>query len=166
MSVRGPDFRVRVLLYHAETEVRREGRTVPATALQAGDHLEACCIGEPEPRCRAARITVLEPAPPSQALPRTLWGRAQWAPLWPPRGQLLLSGVIAEIYADRIRLRTRRHGAYLLRLREDTSLIGDGLAADSSQLRVNMRVFVRAGRGVEGDWEAFQVVWGRILPAR
>lgn len=167
MSVRGADFQVRVLLYDGATAIQREERAVTPAALRPGDLLEAFCNGEPEPRCRAARIVVAKPAPVSSTGWRpTGWGRPDWGPSWPPRGQLLLAGVIAERYADGIRLRTRRGGEYLLRLREDTSLIGDGLAAGAAQLRVNMRVFVRAGKGLEGELEAFQVVWGRILPAR
>lgn len=167
LSVRGADHHVRVLLYDGATASQREDRAVAATALRAGDLLEAVCHGHPEPRCRAARIVVARPAPASPAAwPRIGWGRPDWGPGWPPRGHLLLAGVIAEVFTDRIRLRTRGGGEYLLRLRDDTSLIGDGVAAGAGQLRVNMHVFVRAGRGLEGDLEAFQVVWGRILPAR
>lgn len=166
ISMRTPDFHVRVLLYDAATEFRREDRTVAAAALQPGDLLEAWCFGEPQQRCRALRILVTRPAPSPPSWPRSTWGRPEWGPSWPPRGHLLLAGVVAELFADRIRLRTRRGGDYLLRLREDTSLLQDGLAAQPAELRVNMHVFVRAGHGLDGDLEAFQVVWGRILPGR
>lgn len=167
MSVRAADCHVRVLLYGAGTEIHRDDRVIPATALRPGDVVEAWCAGDAEPRCRAERIVVLKPAPPAPpAWPQTRWPQPQWGPLWPPRGQFVLAGLIAELNADHIRLRTRRGAEYLVRLRDDTMLVGNGLAASAGELRVNMHVFVRAGKGLEGDLEAFQVVWGRILPAR
>jgi hypothetical protein len=56
-----------------------------------------------------------------------------------------------------------RAGDYTLLRRADTLYIAQGMHADPLSLRVNMRVFVRAGRNLEGAIEAYQVVWGEIL---
>jgi hypothetical protein len=49
-------------------------------------------------------------------------------------------------------------------LRKDTRFLKDGEAMEYADLRSNMRVFVRAGKDIYQQVEAYQVVWGNILP--
>ncbi|MCS7316340.1 MAG: DUF5666 domain-containing protein, partial [Bryobacterales bacterium] len=159
LSVRGADFHVRIVLYDEATEIRREDATTPGSGLRAGDLLEADCTAESGLKCQARRIVVLRAAAPARpSWSRATWVRSDGGASWAPRGQLLLAGVIAEVSGDRIRLRSRGGARYLLRVREDTSLLGDGLTAGREQLRVNQHVFVRAGRGSEDELEAYEVV--------
>ncbi|MGC8792694.1 MAG: hypothetical protein ACP5U2_04820 [Bryobacteraceae bacterium] len=166
ISVRAADFHVHVALYDSQTAIWREGRPVGAVALRQGDSLEVTCAGTSEPRCWARRIEVLAPAAARPPDPLPGWGRWDWASSPFPRGQLLLAGVITELAPQQVRLRTRDGRSRLLRLREDTRLLADGLPVGPAALRVNLHVFVRAGRGLEGELEAYQIVWGSILPTR
>ena len=60
-------------------------------------------------------------------------------------------------------LRTRTQGDVEVVLRGDTRYFAGGRKTDSSELRVNTRVFVRAGHNLDDEIEAYQVVWGAIL---
>jgi hypothetical protein len=62
-------------------------------------------------------------------------------------------------------LRTR-DGEQTLVLRKDTRYLADGAQQDSTALAVNTRVFVRAGRALDGDVEAYQVMWGDVVGAQ
>jgi hypothetical protein len=78
-----------------------------------------------------------------------------------PRGDRTVSGVIIGNNGRSIRIRTRE-GEQTLLLRKDTRYLGDGAPQDAAALTVNTRVFVRAGRNLEGGIEAYQVAWGEI----
>ena len=49
----------------------------------------------------------------------------------------------------------------------DTRFREDGLRVEPSSLHSSTRVFVRAGKNLDGEIEAYEIVWGEILtPAR
>ena len=48
----------------------------------------------------------------------------------------------------------------------DTRYLGDGQLVDADSLKPNMRVFVRAGKDLYNEVEAYQVIWGTILSPR
>ena len=87
---------------------------------------------------------------------------AQWTTFDLPRGDRTVSGVVIRCDARSVTLRTR-DGEQTLLLRKDTRYLGDGAQQDAGALAVNTRVFVRAGRNLEGGVEAYQVMWGEIL---
>jgi hypothetical protein len=60
-------------------------------------------------------------------------------------------------------LRTRIDGQKWILLRKDTRFREDGLLVEPSSLRSSTRVFVRAGPSLDGEVEAYEVVWGEIL---
>ncbi len=163
-SLRAADNLVHVFLFDEQTVFEREGRRSGPSALRRGDRIEVSYDVQDNALRRYARgVLVTVPAKPRPAMTA-----------WPPgslrepgslfaRGQYALAGVIARVHPDRVHLRTRHGGEQVILLREDTRLTGDGLPADPAALQVNMRVFIRAGRTWEGDLEAFEVVWGRIL---
>jgi hypothetical protein len=83
-----------------------------------------------------------------------------------PRGDLTFSGVVEQLSAERLILRTRTQGEKTILLRQDTSYVADGDTVDSSALQPSLRVFVRAGTNLENQIEAYQVIWGEILKPR
>ena len=48
-------------------------------------------------------------------------------------------------------------------MRTDTRFLAGGVRLDAAALPVNTRVFVRAGRSLDGGIEAYQVMWGEIV---
>ena len=83
-------------------------------------------------------------------------------PFFTPAGDRTLSGIVTQLTSFAVTLRTRA-GVTTLALRPDTRYLEDGVRADQTALRVNARVFVRAGKTIEGVLEAYQVMWGAIL---
>lgn len=79
-----------------------------------------------------------------------------------PRGNLTFAGVVRRLSPEMLVLKTRTDPEQIVLLRDDTRYLGDGLPAEFKNLAVNTRVFIRGGRNVENDLEAYQVVWGEI----
>jgi hypothetical protein len=77
-------------------------------------------------------------------------------------GDLTISGVVARITADRLVLHTRT-GEQAVEVRNDTRFLNDGAIAAAADLKPNTRVFVKAGKGLYGQLEAYQIIWGDIL---
>ncbi len=83
-----------------------------------------------------------------------------------PRGDMTFAGRVVRVDHDVLTLRTRADGDKLILLRQDTRYIGDGQRVEPAGLKRNTRVFVRAGRNLDNDIEAYQVVWGEIVQPR
>ena len=83
-----------------------------------------------------------------------------------PRGDLAFSAVVTELTAETVVLRTRTEAPRRFRLRTDTQFFENGVVSEQTNLSVNQRVFVRAGKSVEGALEVYQVIWGEILPGK
>jgi hypothetical protein len=79
-----------------------------------------------------------------------------------PRGNLTFSGVVRRLNGQMLVLRTRTEPEQIILLRDDTRYLAGGLPSDFSQLAVNTRVFIRGGKNIENDLEAYQVIWGEI----
>ncbi len=164
LSLRASDFQVHVFRFDPQTRIEREQRSVDASALRPGDLLEVTCrqeCGASLPLAGAVRV--LSPASGSRAAARLPpWPRPDLGE-WFPRGRLILAGVVTRREANRLDLRLRNRGECVVLLREDTRWLADGLLVDAAALPLHTHVFIRAGRTPEGEIEAFQVVWGRIL---
>jgi hypothetical protein len=137
---------------------------ITVAKLEPGDPLEILTDHKPGSRdCYIRMLQVIPPGPPpnrvttTPALTRPSFER--------PRGDRTVSGVIIRNNARTITLRTRE-GEQTLLLRKDTRYLADGAPQDAAALAVNTRVFVRAGRNLEGGIEAYQVVWGEIAGVR
>ena len=135
-------------------------RRITIAKLEPGDPLEILTDHKPGSRdCYIRMLQVIPPGPPptrvttTPALTRPSFER--------PRGDRTVSGVILSNNGRSIRIRTRE-GEQTLLLRKDTRYLADGAPQDAAALTVNTRVFVRAGRNLEGGIEAYQVVWGEI----
>jgi hypothetical protein len=83
-----------------------------------------------------------------------------------PRGSLTFAGVVLRCTPDRLLVRTHKDGTRIFLLRGDTSYLVNGTQGDSTDLPVHAHVFIRAGRGLEDELEAYQVVWGVIVQPR
>jgi hypothetical protein len=83
-----------------------------------------------------------------------------------PAGNLTFSGVVFRLTGERMVLHTREGGERSLLLRKDTRYLENGELVEPADLKLNMRVFVRAGKDLYDQLEAYQVIWGDILKPR
>jgi hypothetical protein len=79
-----------------------------------------------------------------------------------PRGNLTFAGVVRRLNGQMLVLKTRTEPEQIILLRDDTRYLASGLPSELSKLLVNTRVFIRGGRNIENDLEAYQVIWGEI----
>jgi hypothetical protein len=164
LGIRARDNRVSCFLFDPATTVERNGLRAHMAELRNGDIVEVVTERGPNPRlprARAIRVIRNRPEPPGARAARSV-------PVSPledlfPRGNLTLAGVVTELGPGRMVLRTRTTGKAEIILREDTRYFGDGRLAGYSGLRMNARVFVQAGRNLDDNIEAYQVMWGDIL---
>jgi hypothetical protein len=78
------------------------------------------------------------------------------------RGTLAFAGLVCQLNAERLVLRTRAGGEKTIYLRPDTRYMKDGGVAPAKLLRLNTRVYVRGSQNLEGEIEAFQIIWGEL----
>jgi len=166
LSLRLRDYHVHCFWFDARTRFERDSQPASAAQLKNGDALEIIAeAGPPSVRRYALLVRVLAVSPPAappvyrpsyrpyRGLPDDLF----------PRGTLTWAGVVSELSEERLDLRTRADPAKKILLRTDTRYLQDGCLVALPALRVNTRIFVRAGENLEGEIEAYQVVWGEIL---
>ena len=172
-SVRARDNQVFRFLFDARSYVERDQQPIEVARLQPGELVEVVSDEAPGSLLRYARsIHVLPaPAPPrplSQGRVRAYRSTADRlvAERAIPAGSLAFSGVVFRLNSDHVVLHTREAGDQTILLRQDTRYLENGDQVDPRQLRPNMRVFVRAGRTLYNEIEAYQVIWGRILQPR
>lgn len=166
LTVRTLEQRVFSFEYDARTVVERGGDAARVAELPAGVLVEILSDAGSSPETRYARTvkTIPHPATPQRAPVRRSRLRSSPLPENPfPRGRLNFSGAVTSVAADRIALRLRGGGEKVILLRTDTRFLKDGVPVEGGGLPVNARVFVRAGPALNGQVEAFEVVWGGIL---
>ena len=166
-SVRQTDNHVQRCRVTPETYMTRHasGLRVRPEGVKAGDFLEVVAdlrngpsrcqaltiyIGVSDPERRSPRLP--SPSPPSRLM-ETL----------SPRGRLTFAGVVQKLEANRMTVQTRNDGPKTFQLRSDTLFSAEGRVVERDKLQVHTHVFVRAGNGLYGEIEAYQVVWGDIL---
>jgi hypothetical protein len=93
------------------------------------------------------------PKSPRRAVPQ---GVPPAIEVWLPQGYLTYSGLVAKRENSKITFKTRA-GPLTLLLHSNTRY------TDAAAPLVNKHVYVRAGRNVQGQLEAYQVIWGEIL---
>jgi hypothetical protein len=172
-SIRAADNHVLRYHFDGKTYVERQNRMIDMQGLAPGEKLEVLSDSVPDSLLRYARtVHVVEAPPPERPLSAGRY-RALRRPsdelrrpsddLFVRTGNLTYSGVVFRITADRISLHVRDGSEQSINVRKDTRYLQNGEAVEAGSLKPNMRVFVRAGKDVYGEVEAYQVIWGRIL---
>lgn len=167
-AIRAPDYQVFRYRFDPKTLVQRDTLSGGMGHVRIGDHIVVVSDPVPDSLLRVARtITVSKPAPEMTLSDSRLHSDAfPLLDLLPHTGNLTFAGVVARCTAQSLVLRTRA-GEQTLLIRHDTRYVDNGDTVEAAQLQPNMRVFVRAGRNLYEQVEAYQVIWGSILdPAR
>jgi len=165
LSVRAADNQVFRYAFDRKTYVEREKELIDVPRLRPGEKVEIVSDVVPGSALRYARtIHVLEDPPQQQ---RSLTASRLPSYRTPservyPTGNLTFSGVVFRVSGERLILHTR-DGDRALLLRSDTRYVANGEIVTAADLKPNMRVFVRAGKDLYEQVEAYQVIWGRIL---
>ena len=164
-AVRAPDNQVYRYRFDARTTVEREklpsdiGRTNP------GDKVEVESDAVAGSLLRYARVVhVLTPIPRLTLSDSRLRSAAIRPALEraPPIGTMTFAGVVSRLNDQSLVLRTRA-GEQRLLIRKDTHYVDNGDTVEAAELRPNMRVFIRAGKNIYEQVEAYQVIWGKIF---
>ena len=164
LEVRETDSRVVSCGFDARTYFERDNQRITPAAMSAGDRLEMVADHKPgTTACYARTVHVIDATvarrPPSRLRREAL----NPTELFAPRGDLTYAGVVVRMNPESLVLRTRGEGEKTLLIRTDTRYIGGGVRVDPAVLKVQTRVFIRAGKNLDGDVEAYQVIWGEII---
>ena len=166
-SIRAADNRVFRYQFDLKTYVERDSRMVDMHALTAGEKLEVLSDSLPDSPLRYARtVHVIEAPPPDRPLSQGRYRaprRVATEELPPRTGNLTYAGVVFRITPDAVAIHLRDGSEQSILLRKDTRFLQNGSIVDAASLKPNMRVFVRAGKSIYDEVEAYQIIWGRIL---
>lgn len=167
LSLRLPDSQVLRYRFDAQTVVQRDRQAINVARLRRGEQVEVASDAIPDSQLRYARSiqVVAEPAPGSSrpfALDRLSYEPASLDRIL-GTATMGMGGVVLRLDSRRLILHTREGGDRSILLRPDTRFIEDGSLVKAADLKPNMRVFVRAGRTLYDEIEAYQVIWGQIL---
>lgn len=152
--------------FDRKTYFERDNQLVAPGAMNAGDRVEIVTDRRPGSGvCYARTVHVLDPSVNRLGPGGRPRFRREQSPTesFAPRGDMTIAGVVVRVDRDLLTLRTRADGEKLILLRQDTRYIGDGQRVELGGLQRNTRVFIRAGRNLDNDIEAYQVVWGGIV---
>jgi hypothetical protein len=166
-AIRAPDNQVYRYRFDAKTFVQRDTLSGGMEHVKLGDKVTVDSDPVPGSLLRYARTIRVDAAAPSALADNRLHpGIVSLLDRTPQSGNLTFSGVVARSSAQSLVLRTR-DGEQTLLIRRDTKYVNNGDTVEAAQLLPNTRVFVRAGRNLYEQVEAYQVIWGSILePAR
>jgi len=156
LSVRQANGAVYDCVYDNHTLFQRNERPIQSTDLNGGEPVEVLSDRWPGTRtCYVRMLSVVYTLPksPRRTVPQ---GVAPAIEVWVPQGYLTYSGLVAKRENSKITLKTRA-GPLTLLLHSKTRY------TDAAAPLVNKHVYVRAGRNVQGQLEAYQVIWGEIL---
>lgn len=165
--VRLGDHTVKRFRFTKETQVeRRGGGELTVAVLKAGEILDVVSVREgAEPwmarLIQAAPVRMERTRAPVPALPE--WPRSTALELVLPRGRLTLSGIVLDLKTDSMLVRTREGERQRVVIRRDTRFRRQGQVAKAADLPEYTQVYVRGGRGLNNEWEAYEVMWGEIL---
>jgi len=163
------ESRIFRFLTDGRTFIERDHMRIFCPSLRKGERIELVSDRSPEAGTRYARLVSVVNVEIRPRRQQALM--ALRAPLLhddptvsiAPRGSLTFTGVVLRMDADGLVLRTHVNGEKWILVRRDTRYREDGLQVDSSYLRSSTRVFVRGGTNLDGELEAYEVVWGEIL---
>ena len=158
--------RVYSCFYNDKTYIERDHRRITFKDSEKGDLLEVLSdYGNASMPCYARLIGVFDPQR-TDLTPRVRQRtKTPTRPIEPfgPRGNMTISGLVLHVTSNTLTLKSRAGGQQTIRLRADTRYSSEGQTADVGNLRPNTLVFVRCGRNLDDEVEAYQVIWGEIL---
>ena len=161
----GFENRVYSCSYDQKTYMERNNQRTTFARAEKGDRLEIVADHRPgSGLCYARTVHILDD-PRSYLVPgvRPRPKESSTFATLTPRGDLTFTGVVVRLTPATLTLRFRSGEHKLIRLRADTRFLGDGQLAGPGSLRANTMVFVRAGKNLDDEVEAYQVIWGEIL---
>jgi hypothetical protein len=164
MVVRASDERSFKCAYDGHTYVERDSLRITMAATRKGDNLEVIADHKLGPGLCYARTVRIVELRPTIANPGY---RTQLRPLRTiehiyPRGSITFAGVVLRRNDEMMIIRPRYGDERMVMLRQDTRYLDSGFSAESTAVRPNLRVFIRGGKNLSGELEAYQVVWGEI----
>lgn len=167
VSLRTNDGQLYECAFDPKTYFERDNQRVAPAVMSTGDRVEIVSDRKPGSQsCYARTVHVMDPSAGSKASPSAR-ARFRRSPSptesFAPRGDLTFAGIIVRVDPDSMILRIRSGGEQVIVLRHDTRYIGEGQRVEAENLKLNTRVFVRAGRNLDNEIEAYQVVWGSIV---
>jgi len=168
ISLRAPDHRVYWCSFDEKTYFERDGKRTLISKAAAREKIELLSDRGPAPSgCYARLIRVMEEKhiPPAYKI-RTMLRpehRSWQSDTLFPRGNLTFAGVVLWVRPELFAVRMNGGEQKKFVLREDTRYAADGQTVNASMLEPNTRVFIRAGKNLDDQLEAFLIVWGRIL---
>ncbi len=165
LDVRGADGHVLTCGFDPKTYFERENQRIAPAGMAVGDRLEIVADRKPgAAACYARTVHVLDPSVlqrrPSSARPREFQNATESIV---PRGNMTFAGIVLRTGPEAVLLKTRTGGEERLLLRADTRYINEGSRVEPALLKTGTRVFIRAGRNLDGDVEAYQIIWGDIV---
>ena len=166
LTFRNADEHLYQCSYDDKTYFERDNQRISVAAAQKGDRVEILSdrrIGSDV--CYARTVQILQ-TPLVHIVPGVrpkLRQSVSATELFAPRGNMTFAGVVLRLDADRLVLRTRSGEHKRILLRSDTRYLTGGQSADRLALPINTRVFIRAGKNLDDEVEAYQVMWGDIL---
>ncbi len=159
LTVRNAQNTIYSCRYDARTYVERSNEPIAITGLAANDPVEVLAdrlAGSSACYTRMVHVVSAHPVHRTDAFAGRLPQPER------PRGDLSFGGVVTKLGPGLMTVRTPK-GPLAVMLRGDTRYIAGGVDRDRAALNVNLHVFVRAGHNLDGDIEAYQVVWGEIV---
>jgi hypothetical protein len=166
VTFRNADDHVYQCSFDGKTYFERANERIAVSAIRKGDRVEVLADRkDASGLCYARTIHVID-AQPVRALPGMrprLRLTSNPTELFAPRGDMTFAGMVLGMYADVVILRLRTNEHKTIHLRPDTRYLSEGQVLERSNLEVNTRVFIRAGKNLDDEIEAYQVVWGKVL---
>ena len=136
-------------------------RDLLARPLMSGDRVEAWTWEQQPGDCQVLSVRLLAPVV-VRNLPDVRINLNPFDSIL-QRGDLHYSGTVLSVHGNHMMVMTRSSGRQSFTLRPDTHAISDGVRVTTAEIPLNHRVYLRAGRSLEGELEVFRVVWGSIL---
>jgi len=149
-----------------KTFIERESRLITIAGAEKDDRVQVVSDYKPNSMACYARLVHILELKPVYAVPGVRPRSKTAARLvepFGPRGNMTLSGLVMGVKYNVLSLKLRSGEYENIRLRPDTRYSTEGQTAEAGSLRVNTLVFVRCGRNLENQMEAYQVIWGEIL---
>lgn len=168
LTIGDEDNRAFKFVTDGRTFIERDHQRVSCANLRTGDRMEVVSDRSNEAGSRYARMASVVNGDTRPRRRNLIVARApivQESPTarFAPRGSIIFTGVVLRLESTGLVLRTRLDGEKWILVRRDTLFRDEGLQVESTSLPSGARVFVRAGRNLDGEVEAYEVDWGEIL---